>query len=42
MTSVLTVESIERRKPVATKRLEIPDGDLPGLYLVVQPSGLKT
>ncbi len=39
---VLTVQSVERCKPDAARRLEIPDAALPGFYLVVQPSGLKS
>lgn len=40
MAKALTVKSIEAlKKP--EKRLEIPDGGMPGLYLVVQTSGAK-
>lgn len=39
---VLTVQSVERYKPVPERRLEIPDATLPGFYLVVQPSGAKS
>ncbi|TXN27128.1 site-specific integrase [Methylobacterium sp. WL19] len=39
---VLTVQSVERYKPVPSRRLEIPDATLPGFYLVVQPSGAKS
>ena len=42
MSKPLTAQAIERLKPNATKRLEIPDGLLPGFYLVVQPSGAKS
>lgn len=42
MPNALTAASIERLKPDPAKRLEIPDGLLPGLYLVVQPSGVKS
>jgi len=38
MAKALTVKSIEALK-ADTLRREIPDGGLPGLYLVVQPSG---
>jgi integrase len=38
----LTVASVERIKPDATRRREIPDAALPGHYLVVQPSGAKS
>jgi len=37
----LTVKSIEAIK-ASTSRKEIPDGALQGLYLVVQPSGVKS
>ncbi|SOR30305.1 Integrase family protein [Methylorubrum extorquens] len=39
---VLTVQSVERHKPDPARRLEIADAALPGFYLVVQPSGLKS
>lgn len=38
MAKALTVKSIEALKADISRR-EIPDGGLPGLYLVVQPSG---
>lgn len=38
MAKALTVKAIEAIKPQASRR-EIPDGGLPGLYLLVQPSG---
>lgn len=41
MTKALTALRIETEKPTAARR-EIPDGLLPGLYLVVQPSGAKS
>ena len=41
MSKVLTAHSVARFKP-AGKRLEIPDAVLPGLYLVIQPSGAKS
>jgi hypothetical protein len=41
MSKVLTAHSVARFKP-ADKRLEIPDAVLPGLYLVIQPSGAKS
>ena len=41
MTKALTALRVEAEKP-ATARREIPDGLLPGLYLVVQPSGAKS
>ncbi|PJO47187.1 tyrosine-type recombinase/integrase [Brucella pituitosa] len=40
--SVLTSKAVETTKPDQKKRLEIPDAGLPGLYLVVQPSGAKS
>lgn len=38
MAKALTVKFVEAVKPASVRR-EIPDGGLPGLYLVVQPSG---
>lgn len=40
--AVLTVKSVEAAKPDPGKRREVPDGALPGLYLVVQPAGGKS
>ena len=37
----LTTRAIEAAKPSSARR-EIPDALLPGLYLVVQPSGAKS
>ena len=37
----LTVRAIETLKPGSARR-EVPDGNVPGLYLVVQPSGKKS
>src|SRR5918993_1333994 len=42
MAKGLTVQSVERLKPDPAKRLEIPDGLLPGLYFVIQPSGARS
>src|SRR4051794_29705973 len=42
MAKALTVPSIQRLKPDIKRRLEIPDGLLPGLYFVVQPTGSKS
>ena len=42
MARALTVLAVERAKSDPAKRLEIPDGGLPGLYLVVQTSGAKS
>ena len=42
MSSKLTAAAVERIKPNPEKRLEIPDGLLPGLYLIVQPTGGKS
>ncbi|MER8902274.1 integrase arm-type DNA-binding domain-containing protein [Mesorhizobium sp. C277A] len=39
---VLTAKTVEAAKPEAKNRREIPDGALPGLYLVVQPTGVKS
>lgn len=38
----LTTKGVEAVKPDPTKRLEIPDAAMRGLYLVVQPSGAKS
>jgi integrase len=37
----LTVRSVETLRP-GTVRREIPDGHMPGLYLIVQPSGARS
>lgn len=42
MSKPLTAQSVERLKPNPVKRLEVPDGLLPGLYLVVQPGGRRS
>ena len=42
MAKALTAAAIERLKPHPSRRLEIPDGLLPGLYLLIQPSGAKS
>lgn len=36
---VFTARAVELQKPDLGKRRELPDGALPGFYLVVQPSG---
>ena len=41
MSKVLTARAVEATKPDPKKRREVPDGGLPGLYLVVQISGSK-
>jgi integrase len=41
MPKPLTVKGVEAATPLAN-RTEVPDGALPGLYLVVQPSGAKS
>jgi len=41
MAKGLTAESVKHAKP-AKNRVEIPDGYLPGFYLIVQPSGAKS
>jgi integrase len=38
----LTARSVENAKPDRSRRRELPDGALPGFYLVVQPSGAKS
>ncbi|CAO3372854.1 tyrosine-type recombinase/integrase [Azospirillum argentinense] len=40
--TVLTAKAVEKMKADPTRRLEIPDGIVPGLFLVVQPSGVKS
>jgi integrase len=42
MPAPLTARSVENTKPDPGRRLELPDGALPGFYLVVQPSGAKS
>lgn len=42
MPAPLTARSVENIKPDPSRRLELPDGALPGFYLVVQPSGAKS
>src|SRR5829696_9318622 len=42
MSTVLTAQSVLRIKPDPSKRLEIADAALPGFYLIVQPSGVKS
>ena len=42
MAKALTVQSVERFKPDPNKRLEVADGLLPGLYLLIQPSGARS
>jgi integrase len=42
MPKVFTARSVEQAKPDPSRRLEIPDGLLTGLYLVIQPSGAKS
>src|SRR5262245_57240492 len=41
MARTLTTKSIEAAKPAAA-RYELPDGGCRGLYLVAQPSGIKS
>jgi hypothetical protein len=38
MAKALTVKTLENLKPGPARR-EIPDGLLPGLYFILQPSG---
>jgi len=42
MAKSLTVASIEKLKPDPQRRCEVPDGRLPGLYLIIQPGGAKS
>src|SRR5262249_59302687 len=37
----LTVKNVEAIRPGADRR-EVPDGHMPGLYLIVQPSGARS
>jgi hypothetical protein len=41
MTKALTAKALENLKP-GSRRREIPDGGMPGLYLIVQPSGKRS
>jgi integrase len=42
MPKVLTARSVEQAKPDPSRRVEIADGLLTGLYLIIQPSGAKS
>lgn len=42
MAKLLTAVAVERIKPDPERRLEVPDKLLPGLYLIVQPSGRRS
>ena len=42
MPTPLTARTVENTKPDRSCRRELPDGALPGFYLVVQPSGAKS
>ncbi len=42
MAKALTSKAVEKMQHDPERRLEVPDGLLPGLYLVVQPSGAKS
>lgn len=42
MAKALTAKSVESIQPNGKSRREIPDARMPGLYLVVQPSGAKS
>ena len=41
MAKILTAAAIERLRP-GKERVEIPDGGCPGLYLIIQPSSVKS
>ena len=41
MSNRLTAKAVENIKPSAARR-EVPDGEIRGMYLVVQPSGAKS
>lgn len=42
MAAVLTAIGVERAKAEGGRRRELPDGALPGLYFVLQPSGARS
>lgn len=42
MAKALTTASVGRLKPNPARRIEVPDGLLPGLYLIIQPSGARS
>lgn len=42
MARALTAKTIENLKPDPTRRVEVPDPGLTGLYVVIQPSGAKS
>jgi integrase len=42
MPTVFTAQSVARMKPDPRKRLEVPDAALPGFYLIIQPTGVKS
>ncbi|HEX6014210.1 MAG TPA: Arm DNA-binding domain-containing protein, partial [Geminicoccaceae bacterium] len=42
MPAKLLTAAVARVKPDPTRRLELPDRQQPGLYLVVQPSGRRS
>ena len=42
MAKVLPARSVDQAKADPTRRIEVPERLLPGLYLVVQPSGAKS
>ncbi len=42
MAKALTALAVEKWQPDPDRRLEIPDGLLPSVYLIVQPSGAKS
>lgn len=41
MSNRLTTKTVEHLKPAATRR-EVPDGEIRGMYLAIQPSGAKS
>lgn len=42
MSKALTAKAVEKFQPDPERRREVPDGLLPGLYLIVQPTGAKS
>lgn len=42
MARALTTKAVENMKPDLDRRVEVPDPALSGLYLIIQPSGVKS
>jgi hypothetical protein len=41
MSNRLATKTVEHLRPAATRR-EVPDGEIRGMYLAIQPSGAKS